>query len=402
MNSKFFVAAIILVAVFFLPIKSTFAQTTTPTSQELEAMMKQLQEQVKQLQKQILQLQATQTTISEPASTASEAMQNATKAQETSAALTEPMNRGTSGTEVQKLQKLLKEDSEIYPEGIVTGYFGSLTEAAVRRFQEKRGIQATGMVDTETLAQLNKRTKESIPTSPLGTTPTTPAVPAVPSSPTSLRTTPAVPATSATSKSILATTPTPVTLPKAPAVQATIPITQPILVPTSTSKSSVAVPPPPGWSVVNTGINHTIAVTVSSNPSVNGASLESGDYIGVFYRAIDGNLKVGGFSRWEGSKNINITAWGDDVIITPNVKDGFASGEQFVWKIWKNREQKFYSATASFLPKEVGVTATNAWEPNGISVVSELKGTGVGTTISASVLDSIGSFFKNLFGATPK
>jgi len=51
--------------------------------------------------------------------------------------------RGLTDSEVVLLQKtLIAED--VYPEGIVSGFFGSLTERAVQRFQEKHGIVAGG------------------------------------------------------------------------------------------------------------------------------------------------------------------------------------------------------------------------------------------------------------------
>ena len=44
---------------------------------------------------------------------------------------------GSRGNEVKELQKCLAKDPEIYPEGEITGYFGSKTKAAVIKFQEK-------------------------------------------------------------------------------------------------------------------------------------------------------------------------------------------------------------------------------------------------------------------------
>src|SRR3989344_7499461 len=40
-----------------------------------------------------------------------------------------------SGSDVSCLQKTLAQDPAIYPEGLVTGYFGSLTQKAVQRWQ---------------------------------------------------------------------------------------------------------------------------------------------------------------------------------------------------------------------------------------------------------------------------
>jgi len=56
--------------------------------------------------------------------------------------------------EVKELQKLLKQDKSIYPEGLVTGYFGRLTEAALKRFQERYGISVTGEVNSKTREKL--------------------------------------------------------------------------------------------------------------------------------------------------------------------------------------------------------------------------------------------------------
>ena len=45
---------------------------------------------------------------------------------------------GLTSQEVRCLQHFLKsQDPEIYPQGLLTGYFGHLTEAAVIRFQER-------------------------------------------------------------------------------------------------------------------------------------------------------------------------------------------------------------------------------------------------------------------------
>jgi peptidoglycan hydrolase-like protein with peptidoglycan-binding domain len=51
---------------------------------------------------------------------------------------------GQRGEEVLNLQKILKEFPEIYPEGYVTGYFGPLTQNAVKKLQEKCKLPETG------------------------------------------------------------------------------------------------------------------------------------------------------------------------------------------------------------------------------------------------------------------
>jgi len=55
---------------------------------------------------------------------------------------------GDSNQEVTELQTFLALDSEIYPEGLVTGYFGPLTQQAVQRFQAEHDIVSSGTPST--------------------------------------------------------------------------------------------------------------------------------------------------------------------------------------------------------------------------------------------------------------
>lgn len=58
--------------------------------------------------------------------------------------------RGASGPEVTALQEFLKTMPDVYPEESVTGYFGPLTEKAVKRFQSKYGLESIGIVGPKT------------------------------------------------------------------------------------------------------------------------------------------------------------------------------------------------------------------------------------------------------------
>jgi peptidoglycan hydrolase-like protein with peptidoglycan-binding domain len=51
---------------------------------------------------------------------------------------------GSEGDDVKRLQQFLALDPAIYPERLVTGYYGALTEAAVKRFQCKNKIVCEG------------------------------------------------------------------------------------------------------------------------------------------------------------------------------------------------------------------------------------------------------------------
>lgn len=88
-----------------------------------------------------------------------------------------------TGGEVTLLQQLLAKDSSIYPEGIVSGYFGALTMKAVKRWQAAHNIAQLGLVGPLTRAAL--ACKVVPPVTPPSTPSTTPQVPPVPPAPTS-------------------------------------------------------------------------------------------------------------------------------------------------------------------------------------------------------------------------
>lgn len=70
-------------------------------------------------------------------------------------ALNRQLQLGMSGTDVSVLQAFLAKDALVYPQGLVTGYFGFLTKAAVSNFQTKNGISSVGRVGPQTLPVLN-------------------------------------------------------------------------------------------------------------------------------------------------------------------------------------------------------------------------------------------------------
>ncbi len=77
-------------------------------------------------------------------------------AEESHALFTKALNVGMADEQVKRLQEFLKQFPNIYPEGLVTGYFGLLTENAVKRFQMKEGVETIGIVGPKTRAKLNK------------------------------------------------------------------------------------------------------------------------------------------------------------------------------------------------------------------------------------------------------
>lgn len=70
--------------------------------------------------------------------------------------ITRYLYRGISGDDVKNLQTYLAQDKTIYPEGLTTGYFGALTESAVKKFQTKYGVDSVGAVGPKTRAKLKE------------------------------------------------------------------------------------------------------------------------------------------------------------------------------------------------------------------------------------------------------
>lgn len=60
------------------------------------------------------------------------------------------LRQGARGPEVEDLQNILKTDPSIYPEGLVTGYYGPLTKKAIQKLQRKFNLPQTGEVDEKT------------------------------------------------------------------------------------------------------------------------------------------------------------------------------------------------------------------------------------------------------------
>ena len=86
------------------------------------------------------------------------------------------LSLGSTGKDVEELQKCLAKDSQVYPEGEITSYFGEKTKGAVIRFQEKYsqdilkpdGLEkGTGEVKKRTRDKLNEicfeKPEEKIP-----------------------------------------------------------------------------------------------------------------------------------------------------------------------------------------------------------------------------------------------
>lgn len=65
--------------------------------------------------------------------------------------------KGDTSEDIEHLQELLASQPTIYPEGYTTGFFGILTENAVKRFQEIQKLTITGEFDKPTIEVLLKQ-----------------------------------------------------------------------------------------------------------------------------------------------------------------------------------------------------------------------------------------------------
>lgn len=68
----------------------------------------------------------------------------------------------TENDDVRRVQRILAKDPAIYPEGLITGYFGPATERAVQKFQEKNGIVSSGTPETTGYGVVGPKTAKAL------------------------------------------------------------------------------------------------------------------------------------------------------------------------------------------------------------------------------------------------
>jgi len=69
---------------------------------------------------------------------------------------------GTKHDEIKKLQEYLAQDKSIYPEGLVTGYYGLLTQSAIQKFQCKYNIVCEGTSETTGYGNVGPKTRAKL------------------------------------------------------------------------------------------------------------------------------------------------------------------------------------------------------------------------------------------------
>ena len=235
------------------------AQTTTPatttravpSTTDLLSQIQELLRLVTSLQTQLNTLKAEQTppqnnvpsTLSpstQTTSTVADVSESLVSVAPSTPVFTHVLLRNSSGPEVHELQVFLASLPGIYPEGLITNFYGPLTEKAVQRFQAEYGIadggtpQTTGygVVGIKTRAKLHELMtqgagrsgtipqgllsapgiQKKLATTPQEGTTTIPAIPAEPRGQTGTTTIPAVPTQLATNATSTATSTLPISV----------------------------------------------------------------------------------------------------------------------------------------------------------------------------------------------
>ena len=120
-------------------------QTLSDNNETEQKIIEELQKRVEELKRQIaklqLQIAASKTYQNNPSCSLFE----------------KDLYYGITSDEVKCLQQFLANlGKEIYPEGLITGYYGPLTQTAVKRYQAMKGIITTGYFGPLTRAQANQ------------------------------------------------------------------------------------------------------------------------------------------------------------------------------------------------------------------------------------------------------
>ncbi len=148
--SVFFAVAVI--GVIAAPI-ATKAVTSTSTVQDLiatlNAQIATLKAQLDSLNAQIEALNKAKTEVKQTTQDVKSTLQ-----------LIRNLKEGSEGDDVKTLQELLSTDKSIYPEGLITGYFGKATAKAVKKLQKKLCIDQVGQVGPQTMRRINELLEE--------------------------------------------------------------------------------------------------------------------------------------------------------------------------------------------------------------------------------------------------
>lgn len=149
-----------VVVVFALLYNPVFAETNQEDISSLQNLVNLLRQKIEEIKAQIealqLQLRERAQEMRQLGEEIGEEAKETKKEIKEELKLTKRLWRGIRGKDVFLLQEFLATDPDVYPEGLVTGYFGPLTEKAVKKFQKKMGVEQVGLVGPKTFAKINE------------------------------------------------------------------------------------------------------------------------------------------------------------------------------------------------------------------------------------------------------
>ncbi len=128
------------------------AHAQTPTSGEMLGV---LERSIQEIEIQIAVLQARLTEARGALERAKKEQVPPIPQEQNIPSITRTLAIGSRGDDVRELQKFLSQFPDLYPEKLQTGFYGPLTAAAVRKFQERHGIEAVGNIGPKTLSKIN-------------------------------------------------------------------------------------------------------------------------------------------------------------------------------------------------------------------------------------------------------
>lgn len=159
-NPRFISGAVSAAFVFSLFGGAAFAQASTLTSAQVQAITNLLQSfgvdsgTIANVQA-VLENQATTT----PAAVSTDQSQSGNGCNVLDNNLQFGATDESTNGDVSQLQAFLGKDKNIYPEGVVTGYYGNLTLEAVKRWQEAHGIVSSGDPASTGFGHIGPRTR---------------------------------------------------------------------------------------------------------------------------------------------------------------------------------------------------------------------------------------------------
>ncbi len=127
----------------------------------------------------------------------------------------------------------------------------------------------------------------------------------------------------------------------------------------------------PKWTIILTPVTHVIALPFDPLP------IQPGDIVGVFHTDLQGIERCAGLTEIGENRNDVMVAYGDDPT-TPDIKEGFAEGEEIIWKVFSLQSEKIHDILPEYDPELPQTEGT--FTPDGISEVAEFTALNIFTS----------------------